>query len=71
MYRVIFHDQGEPWFGLHEVNFDDAGEVTWWNRELVSFRCDGTDGRDVITQLLMAAAGDAGRWPALNASELP
>ena len=71
VYRVVFHDQGKPWYGLHEVEFGDAGNVTWWNREPARFSCDASDGQDVVAQLLMAAAGDAGRWPALKVSELP
>ena len=39
IYRVVFHDQGEPWYGLHEVEFDDAGQVAWWNREIAGFKC--------------------------------
>lgn len=71
IYRVIFHDQGDLWYGLHEVEFDDAGQVAWWNREPARFSCDASDGQDGIAQLLMAATGDAGRWPVLNESELP
>jgi len=71
IYRVIYHDQGEPWYGLHEVKFGDDGQVTWWNREPAGFKGDALDGQDGLAQVLLAAAGDAARWPALNGSELP
>ncbi len=71
IYRVVFHDQGDPWYGLHEVKFDDDGDITWWDREVASFRADALDGRDGLVQSLLTAAGDAGRWPALSESELP
>ena len=71
MYRVIYHDTGEPLYGLHEVRVGDNGEVVWWNREAVQFSCDASEGREGVAQSLMVAAGDAGRWPALMASELP
>jgi hypothetical protein len=71
IYRVVFHDQGEPWYGLHEVEFDDKGQIAWWNSEVASFKCDASDGEDGVAQLLMAAAGDAERWPVLKESELP
>ena len=71
MYRVVLHDQGEPWYGLHEVEFDDAGQIAWWDREVASFKCEVLDGEDGIAQLLKAAAGDAERWPVLKESELP
>ena len=71
VFRVVLHDQDKPWYGLHEVEFDNAGQVAWWNREIAGFKCDASDGQDGVAQSLMAAAGDAGRWPALKASELP
>ena len=70
IYRVVLHDQGESWYGLHEVEFDDVGQVAWWDREVAQFKCDVSDGQDGIAQLLMAAAGDAGRWPVLKESEI-
>jgi hypothetical protein len=71
IYRVVFHDQGEPWYGLHEVEFDDAGQVAWWNKEVAGFKCDASEGQIGVAQSLVAAAGDAERWPALKSSELP
>jgi len=71
VFRVVFHDQDKPWYGLHEVEFNDAGKIVWWNRDLACFSSDASDGPDGVAQLLMAAAGDAGRWPALKESELP
>ena len=71
MYRVVLHDQGEPWYGLHEVKYGDDGRVTSWDRDAAGFKCEASDGEDGIAQLLMAAAGDAGRWPVVKESELP
>ena len=71
IYRVVLHDQGESWYGLHEVEFDDAGQVAWWNKEVAGFKCDASEGQIGVAQSLVAAAGDAERWPALKSSELP
>ena len=71
VYRVILHDESKPWYGLHEVRFDDEGKVVWWDREPAQFSCDESEGPEGVAQALMAAAGDAGRWPTLTASELP
>jgi hypothetical protein len=49
IYRVVFHDRGELWYGLHEVEFDDAGQVVWWNKEAANFKCGALDGRAGIT----------------------
>jgi hypothetical protein len=73
IYRVVHHDadQDVSWYGLHEVRFDNNGEIVWWDLEPSQFRCDGPDGQEEVAQALTAAAGDAGRWPALKATELP
>jgi hypothetical protein len=71
IYRVVFHDDSEPWYGLHEVKFDGDGNVEWWDRDAAVFECDASDGPEGVAQSLVAAAADAGRWPAIKASELP
>ena len=71
IHRIIHHDTDEPWYGLHDVKFDDDGNVTWWDREPAQFRGDGEDGPEGLAQMLLAAAGDAERWPALKESVIP
>ena len=72
IYRVVFHDQGEPRYGLHEVEFSDSGEIRRWNRKPACFSCDASDGQDGVAQLLMAAAaGSNGRtWRAYLSTQV-
>ena len=70
-YRVILHDKDEDqWYGLHEVFYDDDGQVTSWTEHACRFTAYLHEGAGSIYGSLLKARVDAQKRPVLKESEL-
>lgn len=67
-YRLIRHANH---LGLHEVFYDDAGKVTNWTADPVTFVADSDEGAAGIIGALENALADARRYSVLIAADLP
>lgn len=71
-YRLILHDQdSKPWYGLHEVYYDQENNITGWTENPVRFTCDAEEGIEGVTHALANAVHDVTLRQPLVLSELP
>jgi hypothetical protein len=66
-YRIIHYANGA--YGLHEVHYDDEGNISTRTLEPVSFSCDQEEGPKGIRSSLRLALADASRLPVVE--EMP
>lgn len=61
-YRIVKHvlEDGEPYYGLHEVHYDDKGEPKNWTESAARF---GGDSAEEVQDALFMAIKDAFRYP--------
>jgi hypothetical protein len=66
-YRIIHYANGA--YGLHEVHYDDEGNISSRTLEPISFYSDQEEGPKGIRSSLRLALADASRLPVVE--ELP
>ena len=63
-YRIIHYTAGG--YGLHEVFYDDKGEVEGWTDQAIDFGCDEDEGKEGVIKSLKLALKDAKRQPVME-----
>ena len=67
-YRIVRY-RDNTGFGLHEVDYDEAGQATKMTANPCGFACDVEEGPDGVRGMLATALADAGRRPIFDEPE--
>jgi hypothetical protein len=69
-YRIVrHHHEGEEWFGLHEVHYENGRPIAVTENP-ITFVCDGDEGPKAIARALERALLDAETRPVLDETEI-
>lgn len=72
-YRIVYHDTAKyPYYALHEIYYDDDGEIYLWAEEpeLVVAEDEGVDGMKRVLEMMLNDV-ERSREAILNVSTLP
>ena len=63
-YRLMYHEfEGEEWYAIHEVFYNDDGKIIGWTKDPIEVVADNAEGVDQVLQMM---SSDIHKYPVLS-----